>query len=87
MFPSRDRIDLLGSLNQRFAPFLPLSDALPAASCEPIKLHRQLQRSRVVLDGKSLGATWRSLLDAYRGVFTRPRWKRFGQWVVGMALC
>ena len=40
-----------------------------------------------MVDGKSVCAGWQSLLEPYRGVFTRPGWRRFAQWVTGMALC
>jgi hypothetical protein len=38
-------------------------------------------------DAKQIWSWWQSLLERFRGVFTRPGWVRFVQWVTGTVLC
>jgi hypothetical protein len=38
-------------------------------------------------DGKQLWSIWQRLLSCFSGVFTRPGWVRFAQWVTGTVLC
>ncbi len=38
-------------------------------------------------DGKQLWSIWQRLLSWFGGVFTRPGWVRFAQWVSGIVLC
>jgi hypothetical protein len=38
-------------------------------------------------DGKQLWSIWQRLLACFTGVFTRPGWVRFAQWLSGMVLC
>jgi len=38
-------------------------------------------------DSKQLWSIWQRLLGFFGGIFTRPGWVRFAQWVSGMVLC